>query len=335
MTTGVLPETRTSAPPAPGAGRTRWLRVGRTLGIGVLTMFLVSVLVFFATQALPGDIAQIILGRDATPESLATLRAQLGLDRPVIEQYFTWIAGVLRGDFGVSLSSGQPVTTYLGGRILNSATLVVFTMVISLPLSIVAGVFAARHKDGWFDKALLAGSSLVNSLPMFVLGTLLVVLLGTTVFPILPPVSIIPPGDLPWWHPAELVLPVTTLVLLATTYLARLVRSTVIDVLDSEYIQMATLKGLKENRIVYRHALVNAIGPTLQAAAMTTAVTLGGVVVIEFVFAYPGIGTALTDAISKRDIPVIQAVVLLIAVVFYLCNLLADVIQSTLGPRSR
>lgn len=318
--------------------RPRWAiarRVASQVGIGLLTLGLVSVLIFLATQALPGDVARIILGRDATVENLAMLRQQLGLDRPVAEQYLSWIGGVLRGDFGVSLTSGQPVGEYLGGRVINSATLVLLTMVISLPLSILLGVIAARRKDGWFDRGLLAVSMLVNSLPMFVLGTVLVVVFGTTFLRVLPPVSIIPPGHLPWWHPAELVLPTATLALLATTYLARLVRSTVIDVLGSEYIQMATLKGLTERRIVYRHALINAIGPTLQAAAMTTAVTLGGVVVIEFVFAYPGIGTALTDAIGKRDIPVIQAVVLLIAVVFYICNLLADLIQSSLGPRKR
>ncbi|MHC9043266.1 ABC transporter permease [Microbacterium saperdae] len=330
--------------PTPGVAATRrrsrgsgtligWLATRIT--IGVATLLLVSVLVFLATQALPGDVARIILGNEATPDQVLLLRTQLGLDEPLITQYLTWLGGFVTGNWGNSLLTGFPVTELVGPRLLNSATLLVISMVISIPSAILLGVYTAERRDGVVDRLLLRFAMVVNAIPDFVLGTLLVVLLGTTVFTIFPPVAIIPPGDMPWWYPAELFLPVLTIVLMAVTYLYRLVRASVIDVLESEYVQMAELKGMRRSVILFRHALPNAIVPTIQASSLIIAACLGGLVVIEYVFAYPGIGTLLTDSVGTRDLPVLQAIILIIAATYFVCNLVADLLSGVTNRRAR
>lgn len=323
--------------PAPhrrsGIRTARWIATRAALGL--LTLLAVSVVVFLATQALPGDVAQIILGTHSTPERLAALREQLGLNVPLHLQYAHWLMGVLSGDMGDSLVNHQPVSQLLGGRILNSFTLGALAMAFTLPLSLIIGIRAAYRRDRAFDGTFMGTSMIVNALPDFVLGTLLIALFGTTVLHILPPVSIIPPGDMPWWHPTSLVLPVATLTLFGVTYLARLVRASFIDVVESEYVQTAILKGLTMRRVLFRHALPNALAPVIPAASIVAAFTLAGVVVVEYLFAYPGIGSALVDAVGNHDLPVIQAIVLLMAAVFYLLNLLADVLSTLTSPKAR
>lgn len=316
-----------------GSASAGWILRRIAIGIGVLLA--VSILVFLATQALPGDVARVILGRDATAEQVAVLRERLGLDQPLVVQYLNWLGGALRGDFGVSLATGEPVSQVLAGRLLNSMTLVVFGMLIAVPLSLVLGVVTAERRDRPIDKASLRVSMILNALPDFVLGTLLVVLLGTTVFKLFPPVAIIPAGHLPWWYPDRLVLPVLTIVIMATTYLYRLVRASMIDVLSSEYVQTATLKGLTRRTILFRHALPNAVGPMIQATSIIVAATLGGIVVVEFVYNYPGLGTLLTQSIGTRDLPVVQAIVLVIAATYFICNLIADIIAGVTNRSSR
>jgi len=305
------------------------------LGGGLVVLFAVSVVVFAVTQALPGDLPRLILGTDADEVQIEALRLQLGLDRPPLEQYLSWLGGVLTGDLGTSLGSGRPVAEVLGFRILNSFTLITISMLIAVPLSMVLGVLTAARRDSLGDRALLGFSMVTNALPDFVLGTLLIVLLGTTVLPLFPPVSLFPPGDLPWWYPAQLVLPVMTLTIMAVTYLYRLVRSSVIDVLDSEYIQMARLKGLAGPVVLFRHALPNAVIPAIQASSIVFAVSLGGLVVIENLFAFPGVGSALSSAIATHDIPVLQACVLLIAATFFVCNTIADLLSARFGWGNR
>ncbi|MGW5150589.1 ABC transporter permease [Rhodococcus koreensis] len=302
----------------------RWLLL--RVAAGAVTLAIVSVLVFAATQALPGDVARLILGPDATADQVAQLRVTLGLDDPVIAQYFAWISGLLSGNLGTSLVTGNPVVDVVAPRLANSLFLVGISMLISIPLSIALGVFTAERHDRFIDRALLRFSMVSNAIPDFVLGILLVVLFGTTVFTWFPPVAIVPVGDAPWAHLDRLILPILTIVILVTTYLCRLVRSSFIDVLDSDYVQMAELKGLGRIMILFRHALPNAIGALIQAAAISAAVVLGGLVVVENVFNFNGIGTLLSNSIKTHDLPVIQAVVMIIATAFFVCNLVADLL---------
>jgi peptide/nickel transport system permease protein len=338
ISAGLLSETGTALPR--GRRRPRVFRgvtgfiVRRTL-LGILTLFLASIIIFAATQALPGDPARAILGRTATPESLAALREQLNLDRPVTQQYWDWLSGVLTGDLGESLVAGQPVTELLGSRIVNSAFLMLLAALVSVPLAILIGVVSARRRDGPLDHTLSVTTLAVAGLPEFVVGIALVVLFGTTVFTVLPPVSLIPPDSAPWNYPMELILPTLTLVIAVSPYIARIMRASMIEVLESDYVEMARLKGLRERKVVWGHALPNAIAPTIQVTAINLAYLAGGIVVVEFVFAYPGIGAALVDAVANRDIPVVQAVALLIAAVYVVLNLIADVATILVSPRVR
>jgi peptide/nickel transport system permease protein len=338
LTAGFLSETGTALPrrhrrPRVFRGITGFI-VRRTL-LGVLTLFVASIIIFAATQALPGDPARAILGRTATPESLAALREQLNLDRPVVGQYWDWLSGVVTGDLGDSLVAGRPVTELLGSRIVNSAFLMLISALVSVPLAILIGAVSARRRDGPIDHALSVLTLALAALPEFVVGIAFVVLLGTTVFTVLPPVSLIPPDGSPWNYPKELILPTLTLVVAVTPYIARIMRASMVEVLESEYVEMARLKGLRERKVVWRHALPNAIAPTIQVTAINLAYLAGGIVVVEFVFAYAGIGAALVDGVANRDIPIVQAVALLIAGVYVVLNLIADVATILVSPRVR
>lgn len=303
--------------------------------LGLLTLFLVSLVVFAATQALPGDAARAILGRTATPDSLAALRKQLHLGEPVVQQYSHWLGGFVRGDFGDSLAAQQPVTTVLGKRLENSAVLVLIAALISTPLSIALGAVSARRRDRPFDHAASIVTLALAALPEFVVAIVLVVVFGTTVFTVLPAVSLIPPGESPWHHLKELVLPTITLVIAVFPYTARIMRASMVEVLESDYVEMARLKGIREQRVVWRHAVPNAIAPTIQATALNLAYLAGGIVVVEYVFGYAGIGSALVDAVHNRDVPVVQALAMLIAAIYVVLNVIADVAAILVSPRLR
>jgi peptide/nickel transport system permease protein len=319
----------------------RWLRPGGIAGfivrrvlLGVLVLFLVSVLVFVATQAL-GDPARAILGRDATPERLAALQKELNLNDSLIGQYFSWLGGLLSGDLGNSLAAQTPVTTLLGPRLLNSAVLVLISAVVSIPLSIAIGSWAALRREKTFDNVTSNLLLLLAALPEFVVAVLLVMLFATTVFHSLPAISSVPPGTRPWDFPDALVLPVATLVIVVAPYVARIMRASMVEVLESDYVEMARLKGLPERTVLVRHALPNAIGPVFQVIAINLAYLAGGLVVIEYVFNYPGIGSELQDAVVNHDLPVVQALAMLIAGVYVVLNLLADVATILVTPRLR
>ncbi|WP_427869207.1 ABC transporter permease [Leucobacter luti] len=323
------------APQRPAKRRARVLgRAAAKVAQGLITLLIVSILIFFATQAMPGDVARVILGVNATPEKLAVLREQLGLNLPLTTQYLNWLGGILRGDWGVSLTNGVPVADILGVRLRNSLTLGVLAIVIMLPISLVIGIVAAQRRDRAFDNVFMGSSMVVNAAPEFVTGTILIALFGTTVFRWLPPVSLIPPADMPWWHAPALVLPVATVVISGVAYLGRLVRVSFIDVMNSEYIQTARLKGLSTRRILYRHALPNALAPIIPAASLVAAFVIGGTVVVEYLFSYPGIGSTLVEAVGNRDLPLIQAVVLIIATAYFVFNFIADVLPQG-GPRRK
>jgi peptide/nickel transport system permease protein len=306
----------------------------RRVLLGVLVLFLVSVIVFVSTQAL-GDPARAILGRDATPDRLAALQKQLHLDSNKFGQYFHWLGGFLHGDLGTSLASSQPVTSVLGSRIANSAVLVVLAAIISVPISIAIGSYAALRREKVFDTVSSNLMLILAALPEFVVAVLLVILLSTNVFHLLPSISPVPPGTHAWQYPSELVMPVATLVIAVAPYVSRIMRASMIEVLESDYVEMARLKGLPERTVLIRHALPNAIGPVFQVIAINLAYLAGGVVVIESVFNYPGIGLALVDAVNNHDIPVVQALAMLIAAVYVVLNLLADVATILVTPRLR
>jgi peptide/nickel transport system permease protein len=308
--------------------------IRRTL-LGLLTLLLVSVIVFAATQALPGDPARSFLGRNATPESLAALRDQLNLNRPVAQQYTDWLGGLVTGDLGDSLAGEEPVTKVIGKRVENSLVLLLLAAAISIPLSLILGSVAARRRDTAFDHVTSIILLAYAALPEFVVAIGLVVLFGTTVTHVLPAVSLIPPEDHAWQHLRELVLPVTALVLAVTPYIARIMRASMVDVLESDYVEMARLKGLPERTVLWRHAFPNGVAPAIQVVALNLAYLAGGIVVVEFVFAYPGIGSAFVDAVSNRDFPVVQALAIFIAAIYVLLNLLADIATILVSPRLR
>jgi peptide/nickel transport system permease protein len=308
----------------------------RRVLLGLLTLFLVSLVVFAATQALPSDPARAILGRTATPDSLKALRKQLNLNRPVVSQYTHWLGGIFTGDLGNSLAArGEPVTKVLGKRLQNSAVLVLLAAVISIPLSILLGVISARRRDGPLDHSMSLILLALAALPEFVVGIAFVLLFATRVFHVLPAVSLIPPDSSPWQHLKELVLPTATLVLAVSPYVARIMRASMVEVLESDFVEMARLKGMPERHVLWRHAVPNAIAPAIQVIALNLAYLAGGIVVVEFVFAYPGIGSALVDGVANRDLPIVQALAVLIAAVYVGCNVLADIATILVSPRLR
>jgi peptide/nickel transport system permease protein len=319
-----------------------WLRTGgiaafivRRLLLGVLVLVLVSILVFVATQAL-GDPVRAILGRDATPDRIATLRKTLHLDKSLLAQYFSWAGGFLHGDLGNSLAAQEPVTKLLGPRLLNSSILVLIAAVISIPLSIALGSWAALKREKAFDTISSNLMLVLAALPEFVVAVLLVIVFATTVFSqFLPATSPIDIGQKPWDVPKELILPAATLVIAVAPYVARIMRASMVEVLESDYVEMARLKGLPERTVLVRHALPNAIGPVFQVIAINLAYLAGGVVVVEYVFNYSGIGSALQGAVVDHDVPVVQALAMLIAGVYVLLNLLADVATILVTPRLR
>jgi len=307
----------------------------RRLALGVLTLFAVSIVVFAATQALPGNAARAILGKQATPEALAALTRQLHLNESVFTQYTHWLGGVLTGNLGISAATQAPVSQLLSARIGNSGFLVLVAAIVAILLSIALGVLMAVRRDKPADQVLSTASLVLAALPEFVIGIALVLLFATSVFHALPAESLLAPGQHAWEDPNVDVLPAATLVLAVTPYISRIMRGSMIEVLQSEYVTMARLKGMSERTVIWRHAVPNAIVPAIQVAALQLAWMAGGVVVVEYVFDYPGIGSALISAVAERDVPTVQALALLIAGVYVVVNLLADVWTVLLTPRLR
>jgi peptide/nickel transport system permease protein len=308
--------------------------VVRRLLFGVLTLFIVSVVFFALTQALE-DPARAILGRQATPEAVLAKQQELGLDEPLVTQYWDWLSGLLTGDPGVSFTNGLPVMDVLGDRVWNSLFLMAVAAALSIPLSIAVGVYAAARRDRAFDHASSGVSLFLASLPEFVVGLVLAVLFATNVWHLLPGVARIRPGEAPWSDPKGLVLPVLTLVLVVVPYVSRVMRASMIEVLESDYVEMARLKGMSERAVLWRHAVPNAIGPTLQVAAFNVAYLAGGVLVVENIFNYPGLGVALVDAVRDVNVPVVLFIAMFISSIWVVVNLLADLGTILVTPRLR
>lgn len=307
----------------------------KRLAVSVLVLLAVSFVVFVFTLLLPGDPAQAILGQQATPERLEALRSQLGLDQPWWQRYFDWLGGILTGDLGVSAATGGSISALLGERIVNSLVLMAIAAVIAVPLGLALGTWAALRRSRASDTALNTGSMILASLPEFVVGIVLVALFSTTVLQILPSVTMAAPGTRVWEFPLQLLLPVAALVLVVVPYMVRMMRQTMTEVLSSGYVEMARLKGVPERQVILRHALPHAIGPVAQVVAMQLAWLAGGIVVIEVLFRYPGIGQAMVDAVNNRDVQVVQTISLLIAAFYVVVNLLADVVGILANPKLR
>ena len=313
----------------------RELLIQRSL-LGLLTLFLVSVVVFAATQVLPGNAAYAVLGQTATPDSLHLLEHRLGLDRPALEQYWVWLSHILRGDLGTSLVGQQrPVGPLVWPRVLNSAVLVLLAGVLGTVVGVMLGLWAAIRRDRPDDHILSVTALGVTSLPEFAVAIGLVFFFATNVMHLFPAVSPIPPGQKPWDEPQMLVLPVMTLVIVVVPYIFRMMRAATIEALESEYVEMARLKGLPKSAVLLRHALPNALPATIQAIGLTFLYLAGGIVLVEYVFAYPGIGQGLVEAVTDKDIPVIQFIVLLLAAFYVVINIVSDVASLLASPRRR
>ncbi len=304
------------------------------IGLGLLTLLVVSVVIFVLTQILPGDVASSVLGQNATPENLAAYRHELGLDRPAVMRYLVWFAGLLHGDFGVALTNRQDIIEVLGPRFKNTLFLASYAALMALPLAVGFGILAAIREGRLTDRLANILALLAISMPEFFVGYLLI--LNLTVnhewFPSLATVgSDTPFGERIW----AVTLPAVTLTFLVTAHMLRMTRNSVLSTMSTAYVEMAFLKGLSRARVVTRHALPNAASPIISVIALNLAYLVVGVVVVENVFTYPGVGQYMIDAVTKRDVPVIEACGIVFASVFITLNTFADVIAIVLNPRLR
>ncbi len=308
--------------------------LARRVLVALVTLFVISVLIFVGTQVLPGDAASAILGRNSTPASLAALRHQLHLDQPLVTQYGRWIGGVLHGNLGRSASSQLPISSLIRWPAENSAILAGLTVLLLVPLAMGLGVLAAARAGRPTDHFISSGSVALTALPEFVTGTILILVFALGLG-VLPAVSLLSAGESPLAHPEILVLPVATLLATSIAQTLRMVRAGMVDVLGSEYVQMARLNGFRERDVVLRYALRNALAPAVQVFALNIQWLVGGIVVTEYVFGYPGLGQALVNAVNSRDIPLVQTVAVLIAAVYLALNILADLLVVLLIPKLR
>jgi peptide/nickel transport system permease protein len=295
--------------------------------VGIVTLWIASVLIFVAMNVLPGNAATAALGRQVTPQAQQLLSRELGLNQPVIVRYGHWAWGVLHGQLGKSAVNSVPVTSLIGEPLVHTGILLLVTLVFLVPLALLLGIGGALAKRGGIDAAVQAVMLVFAAVPEFVVGTVLI-LLFAILWPVLPSVALTV-------SPSTLALPVATLLLVSLGYLARMVRAGVRNVLDSPHVAMARLKGLPETKVIRRHVLPNCLGPSAQALAATIAWLAGGVVIVEELFGYPGMGQALVDAVQSRDAPTVEALTLLIAGVYIVGNLAADLVSILSTPRLR
>lgn len=308
--------------------------VAQRVGLGLLLLLAVSVLIFTGTQLLPGDVAQAILGQSATPQALENLRRDLGLNDPAYIRYFRWLGGVLTGDLGVALSNGQDIATQLGKRLGNTLFLASVAAIVSVPLSILLGLLAVRYRNRWPDK-LISGTTLISiSLPEFFIGYLLIYFVAVELG-WFPSVSTVYEGMSFGDRLAAVALPAATLTLVVLAHMMRMTRAAILNVMQSAYIETAELKGLSQFDIIRKHAFPNAIAPIVNVVMLNLAYLVVGVVVVEVIFVYPGMGQYLVDHVSKRDVPVVQACGLIFAAVYISLNIIADVVAIVANPRLR
>lgn len=310
------------------------------LGLGLMAMFFVSVIIFSSLELLPGDFGEAVLGQAATEETKAAFRKELGLDKPAVSRYVDWISSTLQGDFGTSFSgraaSGQDrsraVVDLVAPRLWNTLFLAGMAALISVPLALFLGITAALYRNSVYDRSVNAATLTTISFPEFFVAYILILLLATLypVFPSLANVS----ADTPFWERVfKCALPALTLTLVIVAHMMRMTRAAIINLLASPYIEMARLKGVSRSQVILKHALPNAWAPIATVIAFNLAYLVVGVVVVEVVFVYPGIGQLMVDAVTTRDIPVVQACALIFAATYILLNLIADIIGIVTNPR--
>jgi len=308
--------------------------VAQRIALGILLLFAVSILIFVGTQILPGDVAASILGQSATPESLANLREELGLNDPAYVRYFRWLGGVLTGNLGTSLSSGLDIATSLSERLWNTLFLAFWAAIVAVPLAIILGLLAVRYRNGFVDK-LISGFALAStSLPEFFIGYLLIYFFAVKL-QWFPGISTVYAGMSLLDKLKAIALPATALTLVVLAHMMRMTRAAILNVMQSAYVETAELKGLRPIEIIRRHAFPNAIAPIINVVMLNLAYLVVGVVVVEVIFVYPGMGQYLVDHVAKRDVPVVQAVGLIFAAVYITLNIIADVAAIVANPRLR
>ncbi len=308
--------------------------VTQRLALGVVLLFAASVLIFVGTMILPGDVAQSILGQSATPQALANLREELGLNEPAISRYFSWLFNFLQGDLGTALTNGRDIADSIGTRLSNTLFLAACAAVISVPLAIFLGLLAVRYKDRWPDK-LISGVTLTSiSIPEFLIGYLLMYFVGVKLG-MFSSVAMINDGMSFGEKLNAIALPVMVLVLVVLAHMMRMTRAAILNVMQSAYIETAELKGLTTFSVIAKHAFPNAISPIVNVVMLNLAYLVVGVVVVEVVFVYPGMGQYLVDHVSKRDVPVVQATGLIFAAVYIGLNMVADIVSILANPRLR
>lgn len=308
------------------------MMVAQRVALGILTLLVVSALVFISVEFLPGDVAEQILGQSATPETLAALREQLGLNTPPVQRYFNWLGGILQGDFGKSVVNQRPITELLTQRFGNTLSLALLATLISVPLAIGLGVLAALKRNTWIDRSINIGTLTAISFPEFFVAYGLILIFSVKLgwFPAISIIS----GEISLLDRVHLtLLPALTLTMIVTAHMMRMTRASIINLLALPYIEMARLKGATQKRVVVVHALPNAIAPIVNVVALNIAYMIAGVVIVEVVFVYPGLGQLLVDSVAKRDVTVVQAACLIFASAFILFNLVADVISIVSNPR--
>ncbi|GAB5437802.1 ABC transporter permease [Falsiruegeria mediterranea] len=308
--------------------------VAQRLALGALLLLAASALIFGLTEALPGDAAQAILGQAATAESLANLREEMGLNRPALTRYFEWLGGILTGDMGVALTNKLDIATSVASRMSNTLFLAFWAALISVPLAILLGLIAVRYQNRWPDKA-ISGVTLASiSLPEFMIAYILIFFFAVKLFWAPSFANISPSMDLlDKLH--AIALPVAVLVMVVLAHMMRMTRAAILNVMQSAYIETAELKGLTGFQVIARHAFPNAIAPIVNVVMINMAYLVVGVVVVEVVFAYPGMGQYLVDAVVKRDVPVVLACGVIFAAVYILLNIFADVVSILTNPRLR
>ena len=308
--------------------------VARRIVLGLLMLVGVSILIFAGTQVLPGDVAQAILGQSATPEALANLRRDMGLNDPAVVRYWHWFSGAVTGDFGKALSNGQDISTALGKRLLNTLFLASCAAVIAVPLAITLGLVAVRFRNGFVDR-LISGLGLAStSLPAFFVGYVLLYFFAVKLQWVTS-VSTVFEGMPLSERLAAIILPVAVLTTEVLAHMMRMTRAAILNVMQSAYIETAELKGLSALQVIYRHALPNALAPIINVVMLNLAFLVVGVVVVEVIFVYPGMGQYLVDHVATRDVPVVQACGLIFASVYIGMNIIADIAGVMSNPRLR
>ncbi|MEO9467246.1 ABC transporter permease [Sulfitobacter pontiacus] len=308
--------------------------IAQRLALGLLLLFAASILIFVGTSILPGDVAQSILGQSATPEALANLRRELGMNDPAMTRYFAWLGGVLQGDLGTALTNGRDIAESLGGRLKNTLFLAFWAAAISVSLAIFLGLLAVRYKDRWPDKLISAVTLTTISIPEFMIGYVLIYWVAIK-WRLFPSVAIINDSMSLGAKLNAIAIPVMVLTLVVLAHMMRMTRAAILNVMQSAYIETAELKGLGMLKIIRKHAFPNAIAPIVNVVMLNLAYLVVGVVVVEVVFAYPGMGQYLVDHVSKRDVPVVQACGLIFAAVYIGLNLVADIVSILANPRLR